>query len=173
MSSNPAEGSSRRQFDALNDVKTSRSCGAGMHRSAAEGRFGEAEPAGRSSVCAGAIPIGVSSFQEKNAYFTCKNAHHPLFIGVRCTLTVKKWVNSRAFAPSRLRAWPHCVCLPSSVRLPDCSMLVNLGSDCHLTTKSITNLTCKHTRHFHSHQYIYSISLPCEYTPKPYLLLVE
>ena len=54
----------------------------------------------------------------------------------------------------------------------DCSMLVNLGSDCHLTAKLITNLTCKHTRHFHSHQYIYSISLPCEYTPKPYLLLV-
>ena len=30
----------------------------------------------------------------ENAHFTCKNAHHPLFIGVRCTLTVKKWVNS-------------------------------------------------------------------------------
>ena len=34
-------------------------CGAGMHRSAAEGRFGEAEPAGRSSVCARALLIGV------------------------------------------------------------------------------------------------------------------
>ena len=30
-----------------------------MHRSEAEGRFGEAEPAGRSSVCARATPIGV------------------------------------------------------------------------------------------------------------------
>jgi len=30
-----------------------------MHRSAAEGRFGEAEPAGRSSVCARALLIGV------------------------------------------------------------------------------------------------------------------
>ena len=38
---------------------------------------------------------------------------------------------------------------------------------------SITNLTCKHTRHAHSHRYIYSISLPCEYTPKSYLLLAE
>ena len=36
-----------------------RSCGAGMHRSAAEGRFGEAEPAGRASVCAGARTLGV------------------------------------------------------------------------------------------------------------------
>ena len=35
--------------------------GAGMHRSEAEGRFGEAEPAGRSSVCAGATPIGVKN----------------------------------------------------------------------------------------------------------------
>ena len=30
-----------------------------MHRSEAEGRFGEAEPAGRSSVCARAQTIGV------------------------------------------------------------------------------------------------------------------
>ena len=29
-----------------------------MHRSAAEGRFGEAEPAGRASVCAGAQTLG-------------------------------------------------------------------------------------------------------------------
>ena len=36
-----------------------RSCGAGMHRSAAEGRFGVAEPVGRASVCAGAQTIGV------------------------------------------------------------------------------------------------------------------
>ena len=36
-----------------------RSCGAGMHRSEAEGRFGEAEPAGRASVCARAQTIGV------------------------------------------------------------------------------------------------------------------
>jgi hypothetical protein len=71
-----------------------RSCGAGMHRSAAEGRFGEAEPAGRSSVCARALTLGVSSCQEKNVHFTFKNASHPLFIGVRCTLTVRKWVNS-------------------------------------------------------------------------------
>ena len=34
-------------------------CGAGMHRSEAEGRFGAAEPAGRSSVCARALLIGV------------------------------------------------------------------------------------------------------------------
>ena len=34
--------------------------GAGMHRSAAEGRFGVAEPAGRASVCAGTTTIGVS-----------------------------------------------------------------------------------------------------------------
>ena len=31
-----------------------------MHRSAAEGRFGVAEPAGRASVCAGTTTIGVS-----------------------------------------------------------------------------------------------------------------
>ena len=37
-----------------------RSGGAGMHRSAAEGRFGVAEPAGRASVCAGTTTIGVS-----------------------------------------------------------------------------------------------------------------
>ena len=30
-----------------------------MHRSAAEGRFGDAEPVGRASVCAGAAPLGV------------------------------------------------------------------------------------------------------------------
>ena len=36
------------------------SSGAGMHRSAAEGRFGVAEPAGRASVCAGTTTIGVS-----------------------------------------------------------------------------------------------------------------
>ena len=36
-----------------------RSCGAGMHRSAAEGRFGVAEPVGRASVCARAQTIGV------------------------------------------------------------------------------------------------------------------
>ena len=30
-----------------------------MHRSEAEGRFGEAEPAGRASVCARATPFGV------------------------------------------------------------------------------------------------------------------
>ena len=35
-------------------------CGeAGMHRSAAEGRFGVAEPAGRASVCAGTTTLGV------------------------------------------------------------------------------------------------------------------
>ena len=71
-----------------------------MHRSEAEGRFGEAEPAGRSSVCAGAMPIGVSSFQEKNVHFTYENASHPLLTGVRCTLTVKKWVNSRSSSVS-------------------------------------------------------------------------
>ena len=36
-----------------------------MHRSAAEGRFGVAEPVGRASVCAGALTLGVSPFQEK------------------------------------------------------------------------------------------------------------
>ena len=81
MSSNPAGGSSRRQFNALNDVKTSRSCGA----------------------VAGALTLGVSFCQEKNAHFTCKNAHHPLFIGVRCTLTVKKWVNSSIICWRKLR----------------------------------------------------------------------
>ena len=83
------------------DAKQMKFCGAGMHRSEAEGRFGEAEPAGRSSVCAGAIPIGVSSFQEKNVHFTYENASHTLFTGVRCTLTVKKWVNSREI-------WRNC-----------------------------------------------------------------
>ena len=38
--------------------------------------------------------IGVSFCQEKNAHSTCESAHHTLFIGVRCTLAVKKWVNS-------------------------------------------------------------------------------
>ena len=37
-----------------------------MHRSEAEGRFGEAEPAGRSGVCARATPIGV--FHSATAY---------------------------------------------------------------------------------------------------------
>ena len=32
-----------------------------MHRSAAEGRFGVAEPAGRASVCARTATLGVSS----------------------------------------------------------------------------------------------------------------
>jgi len=32
-----------------------------MHRCEAEGRFGEAEPAGRSSVCARALLMGVKS----------------------------------------------------------------------------------------------------------------
>jgi tRNA modification GTPase len=36
-----------------------RSSGAGMHRSAAEGRFGVAEPAGRASVCARTSTVGV------------------------------------------------------------------------------------------------------------------
>ena len=40
-------------------AKQMKFCGAGMHRSEAEGRFGEAEPAGRSSVCARALLIGV------------------------------------------------------------------------------------------------------------------
>ncbi len=60
-----------------------RSCGAGMHRSAAEGRFGEAEPAAmtrpqvasrsevarglRASVCAGARTLGVNMLSE-NAF---------------------------------------------------------------------------------------------------------
>ena len=44
-----------------------RSCGAGMHRSAAEGRFGEAEPAGRASVCARARTLGVNMLSE-NAF---------------------------------------------------------------------------------------------------------
>ena len=42
------------------DGLVARSGGAGMHRSAAEGRFGVAEPAGRASVCAGTTTIGVS-----------------------------------------------------------------------------------------------------------------
>ena len=33
----------------------------------------------------------------ENAHSTCESAHHTLFIGVRCTLAVKKWVNSRFF----------------------------------------------------------------------------
>ena len=66
-----------------------------MHRSDAEGRFGEAEPEGRSSVCARALTFGVSFCQEENVHFTYENASHPLSTGVRCTLTVKKWVNSR------------------------------------------------------------------------------
>ena len=40
-------------------AKQMKFCGAGMHRSEAEGRFGAAEPAGRSSVCARALLIGV------------------------------------------------------------------------------------------------------------------
>ena len=39
--------------------------GAGMHRSAAEGRFGVAEPAGRASVCAGTTTIGVIPVSAK------------------------------------------------------------------------------------------------------------
>ena len=39
--------------------------GAGMHRSAAEGRFGVAEPAGRASVCAGTTTPGVISVSAK------------------------------------------------------------------------------------------------------------
>ena len=39
--------------------------GAGMHRSAAEGRFGVAEPAGRASVCAGTTTPGVVSVSAK------------------------------------------------------------------------------------------------------------
>ena len=42
-----------------------RSGGAGMHRSAAEGRFGVAEPAGRASVCAGTTTIGVIPISAK------------------------------------------------------------------------------------------------------------
>ena len=41
------------------------SSGAGMHRSAAEGRFGVAEPAGRASVCAGTTTIGVIPISAK------------------------------------------------------------------------------------------------------------
>ena len=36
-----------------------------MHRSAAEGRFGVAEPAGRASVCAGTTTIGVIPISAK------------------------------------------------------------------------------------------------------------
>ena len=39
--------------------------GAGMHRSAAEGRFGVAEPAGRASVCAGTTTLGVIPVSAK------------------------------------------------------------------------------------------------------------
>ena len=92
--SKPAEGSPKNNPTHWIVVETSRSGGAGMHRSEAEGRFGEAEPVGRSSVCARALTLGVSFCQEKNVHFTYENASHPLFIGERCTLTVKKWVNS-------------------------------------------------------------------------------
>ena len=34
-----------------------------MHRSEAEGRFGEAEPAGRSSICARALLLGVKNLR--------------------------------------------------------------------------------------------------------------
>ena len=40
-------------------AKQMRFYGAGMHRSAAEGRFGVAEPVGRASVCARALLVGV------------------------------------------------------------------------------------------------------------------
>ena len=33
--------------------------------------------------------------RKKNAHYTYESAPHSLFIGVRCVLTVKKWVNSR------------------------------------------------------------------------------
>ena len=65
-------------------AKQMKFCGAGMHRSEAEGRFGAAEPEGRSSVCARALTFGVSFCQEENIHFTFKNASLPLFIGVRC-----------------------------------------------------------------------------------------
>ena len=32
--------------------------------------------------------------RKKNAHYTYESASHPLFIGVRCVLAVKKWVNS-------------------------------------------------------------------------------
>ena len=47
------------------DGFAARSSGAGMHRSAAEGRFGVAEPAGRASVCAGTTTIGVIPISAK------------------------------------------------------------------------------------------------------------
>ena len=41
-------------------------------------------------------PTPRSSFlRKKNAHSTSENAHHPLLIGVRCVLAVKKEVNSR------------------------------------------------------------------------------
>jgi len=58
-SSKPAEGSPKDNSAHGIAVETSRSGGAGMHRSEAEGRFGEAEPVGRSSVCARALTLGV------------------------------------------------------------------------------------------------------------------
>ena len=47
------------------DGFVARSSGAGMHRSAAEGRFGVAEPAGRASVCARTTTIGVIPISAK------------------------------------------------------------------------------------------------------------
>ena len=70
--SKPAEGSPKNNSTHWIVVETSRSGGA----------------------VARALTIGVSSFQEKNVHFTYENASHPLLTGVRCTLTVKKWVNS-------------------------------------------------------------------------------
>ena len=49
----------------MSGAKQPEFCGAGMHRSEAEGRFGKAEHAGRSSVCARALLIGVK-FGELN-----------------------------------------------------------------------------------------------------------
>jgi small GTP-binding protein len=47
------------QEESTGDGFRTQSGGAGMHRSAAEGRFGVAEPAGRASVCARTSTVGV------------------------------------------------------------------------------------------------------------------
>ncbi len=53
------------QEESTGDGFRTQSGGAGMHRSAAEGRFGVAEPAGRASVCAGTTTIGVIPVSTK------------------------------------------------------------------------------------------------------------
>ena len=52
--------------------------GAGMHRSEAEGRFGEAEPEGRASVCAEPIlrSVGVQDKMER-ASWECGAVNYP------------------------------------------------------------------------------------------------